>query len=1012
MFADWSSSTPRAVPVVRTLLAAALLMVGSQAAVAIDSQRTLTQALLRKWQIQQGLPQPTITVVTQASNGTLWLGTQNGLYQFDGVRFDPALVIEGPSFDDVWINDLCEDSTGRLWIATRGDGLLSLHDGEVVNHGQPVGNLMVRVNCLMLDSQNRLWVGGEGGVAVHYRGTFRRYERTDGLKIPSVRDIVEASDQSIWLGGDGVGLAVWKDGKFNDIAAAAGHVVNAILADSDGAIIAGTHKGLIRLQGGSLVSKVAANNGLPDDNVECLARTRDGVLWAGTRDGLCRLIGDQVETLSTRDGLTQSTVLTICEDQEGSLWAGTKHGLNQLTDRRTLPLTSTEGLPTNNAGPILQDPAGQIWIGTLGGGLAKYDGRQCDVVVDRASGLPSNRLLSLAATKEGGLWIGTDHNICLWQNGEIATRLKSKDGLQSQIANCLALDDSENLWIGTPRGLFRYNGTAVERPFDDPAFRKIAVYVLKNAGPRGIIAATSNGVFLIHEGKATPLPGDENWLCDVQAIEIGPEGEFWLAVRGRGLMLINGNEVAKFTVADGLFDDEIVGIARSNDDKLWMGCSRGIFSMPRIDLLKFAREGGRNSLSYFSLSPTEAQRTVECQRNVQPAVSRTTNGDIWFSTIHGVIVVSPEKLENVFPNPKPDVTRLLVNGQPTSPTHPIVVPPGSLNLSVRYTSHTFTWPTRTTFRYQLEGFDKGWVNAGTRREAFYTNLSPGTYRFRVSAIVPNGQWLDATLPVQITLRAAFWQTPWFPLLIGLFALAMIWLFLRLRVLRVRTHMHAIVAERARIARELHDTLIQGFSGVTMQMQAVSAKVDNPELKTAINGVIADAGACLREARQSVAGLRNSMGTSMGLAAALEQTARQLTETRDVRLQLQLPESTPSLPVEVQFNLLRIAQEAITNATRHANARTIDVALTPKPGRLALRVHDDGVGFSVGDREGTDQRHYGLIGMRERSRQISADLTIESKPGAGTTILVDLPLNGSEQNGAASPPPAYNSSRQP
>jgi signal transduction histidine kinase len=188
-------------------------------------------------------------------------------------------------------------------------------------------------------------------------------------------------------------------------------------------------------------------------------------------------------------------------------------------------------------------------------------------------------------------------------------------------------------------------------------------------------------------------------------------------------------------------------------------------------------------------------------------------------------------------------------------------------------------------------------------------------------------------------------------------------------------------------------------------------VEDPELKSKINDVIADAGACLREARQSVAGLRNSMGTSMGLAAALAQTARQLTETRDVRLQLELPSSTPNLPVEVQFNLLRIAQEAITNATRHANARTIDVALMPRPGRLALRVRDDGVGFSVQDREAADQRHYGLIGMRERSRQISADLTIECKPGAGTTILVDLPLNGAEANGSAAPASITPSARE-
>jgi signal transduction histidine kinase len=402
---------------------------------------------------------------------------------------------------------------------------------------------------------------------------------------------------------------------------------------------------------------------------------------------------------------------------------------------------------------------------------------------------------------------------------------------------------------------------------------------------------------------------------------------------------------------------------------------------------------------------------VECERDVDPAVSKSMSGEIWFSTIHGVIAVSPERLAKPFPAQRPLVTRLLVNGRPTPPAQKIDVPPGPLNLSIRYTSNSLSFPTRTSFRYRLEGFDKDWIYAGTRRDAFYTNLSPGKYTFQVSAAGTNQSWTDSPLPIEVTLRAAFWQTPWFPLLLGALAVGGVWLFLRLRVLRVRTRMNAIVAERARIARELHDTLIQGFSGVTMQMQAVSAKVEDVDLKRTINDVIADAGACLREARQSVAGLRSSTGTSMGLAAALEQTARQLTETREVRLLLELPNSTPNLPVEVQFNLLRIAQEAITNATRHANARTIDVALMPRPGRLALRVSDDGVGFSVQERETTAHRHYGLIGMRERSRQISADLTIESKPGAGTTILVDLPLTGSDHSGSASHSASYQAPRE-
>ena len=299
------------------------------------------------------------------------------------------------------------------------------------------------------------------------------------------------------------------------------------------------------------------------------------------------------------------------------------------------------------------------------------------------------------------------------------------------------------------------------------------------------------------------------------------------------------------------------------------------------------------------------------------------------------------------------------------------------------------------FRYRLEGFDNDWIEAGSRREAFYTNLPPGTYRFHVSAANPEEPWTDADSTVQLTLTPAFWQTRWFPILAALLTIGAVWLFLRLRVLRVRARLDAIVAERSRIARELHDTLIQGFSGVTMQMQAVSTRLNDPSVRDAIDDVIADAGACLREARQSVAGLRSSQGTSMSLPAAIEQAARQLTETRDVRLHLELPSAAPVLPVEVEFNLLRIAQEAIANAARHAHARTIDVSLHQQQGRLALRVHDDGVGFAVAEKEQLDHRHFGLIGMRERSRQISADLSIDSRPGAGTTILVDLPLAGGD-----------------
>ncbi len=984
-------SRRHAVPVFRFALAlVALLVLSDRPVLAINRDRALTQALLRKWQIQQGLPQPTITAITQTSDGTLWLGTEAGLYRFDGIRFEGASVIQGEPLDEVWVNDLAEDRSGNLWIATRSHGLMTLRNGEVMRFASPVKFPMRQVNCLLVDKDGDIWAGGDGGVAKSHEGTFRRYGPVDGLSVPMVRDMAQGADGTIWFGGNGDKLCAFREGNFIAQAPTHGRIVNSLMVDRQGRLWAGTNRGLLSLDSATQteLSLYTAPN---QEAVECVVETRDGTVWAGTRNGLVRLNGREIERYGTRDGLTQSTVVTIYEDHEGNLWAGTKNGLNQFVDRMTMPLTTTEGLPTNEAGPIMQDSRGTVWIGTNGGGLCRYNGRRCEVVANKKTGLVASGIRSLAAAPDDGLWVATAQGLCLWRDGKAVTTLERDDGLPTQEVSCIALDGAGVLWIGTPRGLFTYDGTAIARFEEFAQTPPVAVHCLAIGHGGELIAATSTGVFHIKEGRADPVPGRADWLRNVHAILIGPDGEHWLAARGYGLLLIKGDQTTQFTIEDGLFDDEIVGIVRHEKrDELWFGCSRGIFSIHRHQLFDFAA-GRRRELSPWSLSPTDALRTVECQRLAQPAVTSTADGRIWFSTIHGVIAVDPMKLDRKLPTPRVQVTNLLVNGRPT-PTHlPIDVKPGPLNLSIRYSANSYASPTRTLFRYRLQGFDKQWIEAGTRREAFYTNLSPGKYTFQVGALNPGEKWTDSLNAIELTLAASFWQTPWFPATAGTLIVIGVWVFLRLRVLRVRERLNTVLAERARIARELHDTLIQGFSGVTMQMQALSARFEDPAMRRAIGEVIQDAGACLREARQSVAGLRNSVGTSMGLSAAIEQTAKQLTETRDVRLHLELPPRAPQLPVEVEFNLLRIAQEAIANAARHANARTIDVALQQHPGRLALRIHDDGVGFSVSDRERQPQSHYGLIGMRERSRQISADLTIESRPGGGTTVLVDLPL---------------------
>jgi signal transduction histidine kinase len=469
---------------------------------------------------------------------------------------------------------------------------------------------------------------------------------------------------------------------------------------------------------------------------------------------------------------------------------------------------------------------------------------------------------------------------------------------------------------------------------------------------------------------------------------------------GGGLYLLDGGNLVGFAVRDGLYDDEIYGIAADAQDRLWMACSRGVFSVNRADLRSFAAGRTRSFVS-TPFSPTDALRTIECRSGVQPAAWSMRDGQLWFSTIRGIIVIDPKLLERRSPPPPARLEEVLVNGKSEDAVHIGDLPPGRTNLEFRYTGMSLLSPGRMTFRYRLDGFDRDWVEAESRRQAIYTNLPPGRYQFHVAARNLDGSWGKPADSAAFVLTPHIYQRAWFlPVCIAALLWAA-WVAYRQRIRRMREKIQAVVDERSRIARELHDTLIQGFSGVTMEMQALATRLPPAsEQRSAMEEIIRDAGNSLREARRSVAGLRSVHGTDSELAQAIEQAARQLTEATDVRLRLRLQPGPRNLAPDIEYNLLRIAQEAIANAVRHSGAGLIEVALACEGESLQLLVRDNGCGFDARDGNSQSAGHYGLTGMRERARQIGAELHLESSPGAGTTVRVDL-ATGAKSTG---PPP--------
>ena len=794
-------------------LCLALVVLTGLPASALDPGRRLTQYLQRIWQTRQGLPQSSILAIHQTRDGYLWLGTADGLVRFDGVRFTSPEDLDGLALPKMSVRQLAEDARGALWIATSNAGLFRIENGSVARFSRRDGLPSDNVACLFPGRGSDLWACAETGLVQIANGKIRVFPSGEPVTAAAQR-----ADGSIWLGGEGRGLRVWNGTQFTSYSLQSLPPyarVQAMLSDSGDALWIGTTAGLIRLQHGR-EQRFTKADGLANDSVLSLAEGRSGSIWIGTDGGFSRWRNAEVESFLPKNGLSQSTVASLYEDREGSLWVGTKRGLNQFLDRRTLPFTTAEGLPSDDTGPVFQDPRGVLWVGTLGAGLARFDGRRSSVLT-KQDGLSSNSILALAGDAKGTLWVGTDAGLDQIRDGKIAAIFPG-------VIRSLYQASDGALWIGTSKGaaVLRAGGIVRLNP-SDPVVSFVA------AGGKILAAVEGLGIKSYDQRTLRELPSPSLAIRDADTLYRDPDGRVWIGGIGSGLhLLLNPEEGGKqidLSMKDGLFDDEIYGIVADDHDRLWLASSKGIFSVYRGELLQF---GARkiSSVASTPFSPLDGLQTVECKPGVQPAVWRMRDGRLSFSTIRGLIAIDPDQIQLKLAPPPVVIETLAIDGRTqrlaaglTDKTRALA--PGDENLEFRYTALSLRAPQRITFRYKLEGFDRDWVDAGTRRQAFYTNLRPGDYRFRVTACNADGTCNEAGTSLAFVLPARFYQQTWFYLSCAVMLALLARFAYVFRIQRIERQFGAILAERSRIARELHDTLLQGFSGVTMEMQALA-----------------------------------------------------------------------------------------------------------------------------------------------------------------------------------------------
>jgi signal transduction histidine kinase/ligand-binding sensor domain-containing protein/CheY-like chemotaxis protein len=738
------------VPLVACLTGLGLALWTNEAA-ALDPQRTLAQYVHRSWQSENGLPQNSVYAIAQTDDGYIWTATQEGIGRFDGFRFTIFDSTNTPALHGNVVVALVKDHTGALWIGTE-NGLVRMVGGRFERFSAQDGFSDEAVLALYEDEAGTLWVGTRHGLARVLNGPRPRFDKVEAFAGRRVQAMRSVSGGRLLIGTDD---GLWQ---LDDEAERIGDdkspgSVRAICEDARHRVWVGGTAGLFELNGRRL-----GPTGMPE-RVESILADADGNLWVGTNGaGLRRWRQGAADAITTVDGLTNDVVLALFEDREHILWVGTNGGgLNAFHDGKMTAYGTREGLVYDVARSVYQDRSGTIWIGTSRGlNALAPDGRMSSYT--EAQGLSGRRVLAIAESATSGLWVGTDGGgLNLLRNGRF-TVLDTAAGLSSNVVTAVHEDRTGALWVGTDTGLNRRQGERFS-PVPGPLGRAIVVSIYEDTAGNIWVTTRGAGLFRYGNGAFTSLTqGDGLSSNFVTALHQDSRGALWIGTMGAGVnRLVNGRLTA-FRKPQGVFDDTIHAILEDSAGNLWFSSNKGIWRIP-LQAFDAMAAGASASVESTSYGISDGMRSSECNGSAQPAGWRARDGKLWFPTLKGVVAVDPARLLVNTVTPSVAIETVSVDGHEAPIGRDI--PPSRGDLEFRYSAMSFVAPQRVRFQYKLEGFDRNWIEPGRRRTAYYTNIPPGRYVFRVKAANNDGVWNEAGVATAVVLLPHFYQTVWF-----------------------------------------------------------------------------------------------------------------------------------------------------------------------------------------------------------------------------------------------------------
>ena len=944
-----------------------------------EQPRSYTQ---RTWQTSEGLPEQIVQAFAQTKDHYLWIGTSGGLLRFDGAQFVTYSRENVPAFTDDNIFCLMVAADDSLWIGSEGGGLLRYQHGTIRSFSGADGLTNSFVRVVYQDSKGQIWVGTDGGLLRVRNDRLERVDNTSTVPGLTVHAIFEDSRGALWVGGSrllrlngGTAVEYHLEGGYSQ------NSVKSITETRDGTVWVGTISGLQKMSGINR-AKVFAKVDEVRGTVRFLHETSDGTLWAGTiANGVYTFRDGRFTNMSVHDGLPSNTALNLFEDAERNIWIGTQSGMLRLSktavntvslpdageaDAGTIFADSKDDLWVASAHlfrlhngkatrieipglaarirNVFRDSGGGLWIGTEGRGAIRIQGNQKDHYTTQ-TGLVSNFVRVFAQGRDGSVWIGTDGGVTRWLPGKVKN-YNMEDGLCYFSIRALLQDRSGDIWIGTEHGVSRLHDGAFQRDAATDALKEEKIWA-------------------IHEDS---------------------DGGLWFGTRTGGLYRWRSGKLTRFTAAQGLASNSIYEILEDKNSKFWLSGPNGISVVSRRELDGIADKGW-HPITLTLYGASNGLEKTQLYGGEKPAGVLTSHGEVWFPSNRGPVRIA---VNQTAPAEVPPVVidRLVIDGVQTPSSAQISIGPDNVNLEIHYSIVLLRSQERVRFRYKLEGFDSSWVDASSRRVAYYTNLPPGKYRFRVAAFEMNTPAEVAETSISIAKKPHFYRTGWFLSLCVLLLAAAVWAVYQVRVSQLRARFGAVLKERARLAREMHDTLIQGCTSTSALLEAYSSMVT----KRDSGGELLDIArtqlrSTINEAREAVWDLRHQTTTLTSIVPLLESIAAQVEHDYGVQVTCSPLGQAFDLEQSTANELLMIVREALYNAVRHGSPTRVQISCSFDHGKVSITVQDDGAGFDPDGEDAKTENHYGVIGMRERAQRIDGQLEICSRLGEGTKVTI-------------------------